>query len=193
MTLPQQQISEIKEVHSHPMALNQCLEFLSKYPHIRLVESDDTALSAKNIRDKNLENVAAIASETAASIYNLEILNRGIETSNVNYTRFFIIQDGIQLLPKGEFDKASIFMRVSHEKGSLLRALECIYNNEINLSKLQSFPVLGKVNEYYFHMDLEFNDFKKYQKMMKEIESATLMVEVLGVYKKAKVYDHHTV
>lgn len=193
MALPNQKIDEIKEVHSHPMALNQCLEFLSNYPHIRLVESDDTALSAKNIRDNGLENIAAIASETAANIYNLEMLNKGIETSNVNYTRFFIIQDAIELLQEGDFNKASIYMRVAHEKGSLMRALACLYNNEINLTKLQSFPVLGKINEYYFHIDLEFDDFKKYQKMMKEIETETLMVEVLGVYKKANVYDHQTI
>lgn len=193
MALPNQNISEIKEVHSHPMALNQCLEFLSNHPHIRLVESDDTALSAKNIRDNNLQNIAAIASETAANIYDLEILNRGIETSNVNYTRFFMAQDATQILPEGDFDKASIYMRVAHEKGSLMRALECLYNNDINLTKLQSFPVLGSINEYYFHIDLEFDDFEKYQKMMKEIEAATLMVEVIGVYKKANVYDHQAV
>lgn len=193
MALTGQQLSDIKEVHSHPMALNQCLEFLSKYPDIRLVESDDTALSAKNIRDNKLENIAAIASETAAKIYDLDILGKGIETSNVNYTRFFLVQDGIQVLPEGDFNKASIYMRVSHEKGSLMRALECLYNNDINLTKLQSFPVLGKINEYYFHIDLEFDDFKKYQKMIQEMQAATMMVEVLGVYKKANVYDHQTI
>ncbi len=193
MALPNQKIADIQEVHSHPMALNQCLEFLSKHPHIRLVESEDTALSAKNIREHQLQNIAAIASETAANIYDLEILNKGIETSNVNYTRFFMVQDGTQILPEGNFDKASIYMRVAHEKGSLMRALECLYNNEINLTKLQSFPVLGRINEYYFHIDLEFDDFRKYQKMMKEIEVATLMVEVLGVYKKANIYDHQAI
>jgi len=104
-----------------------------------------------------------------------------------------MVQDGTQILPEGSFNKASIYMRVSHEKGSLMRALECLYTNDINLSKLQSFPVLGRINEYYFHIDLEFDDFKKYQKMMKQLESATMMVEVLGVYKKANVYDHQTI
>ncbi len=193
MALPNQRIEDINEVHSHPMALNQCLEFLAKYPHIRLVESDDTALSAKNIRENKLNNIAAIASETAARIYDLEILNHGIETSNVNYTRFFIVQDATQILPEGAYDKASIYMRVSHEKGSLMRALACLYNNDINLTKLQSFPVLGSVNEYYFHIDVEFDDFKKYKKMMSEIDVATLMVDVLGVYKKANIYDHQTI
>lgn len=187
MVLPGQRIEDIKEVHSHPMALNQCLDFLRMYPHIRLVEKEDTALSAKNILDKNLLEVAAIASETAAEIYGLEILAPSIETSKINYTRFFIAQDSTQALSLSDFNKASIYLRVPHQKGSLVQVLQMVSDHNINLSKLQSYPVLGEVNTYYFHLDLEFDDIDDYENCIDELQEVTSMIEVIGLYKKDEI------
>lgn len=186
MALPGQSIDDIKEVHSHPMALNQCLDFLRRYPNIRLVEKDDTAQSAKNIKSNHLVGVAAIASETAANIYGLDILANGIETSKVNYTRFFIAQDSTQALALAAFDKASIYLRVPHQKGSLVKVLQIVSDHNINLSKLQSYPVLGEVNTYYFHLDLEFDDLDDYEDCIEELQEVTTMLEVIGLYKKDK-------
>ncbi len=187
MVIPGQKIEDIKEVHSHPMALNQCLTFLRKYPHIRLVEKEDTALSAKNILDNNLLGIAAIASETAASIYGLEILASSIETSKINFTRFFIAQDSTQALSLADFNKASIYLRVPHQKGSLVQVLQIISEHDINLSKLQSYPVLGEVNTYYFHLDLEFDDLDDYEDCIEELQEVTTMIEVIGLYEKDEI------
>ncbi len=184
MALPGQTLNEIKEVRSHPMALNQCLRFLHRHPHLALVETDDTARSAWEIKEKKLMGTAGIASEEAARKFGLQILEEGIETSPVNYTRFFIIQDDTKPIPSGIFDKASIYIRVYHEKGSLLKVLETIYKYGINLSKLQSYPVEGKVSEYFFHLDLEFEDMRSYESLIGELNHVTAALEILGVYKK---------
>jgi len=186
MALPNQSMEDIKEVHSHPMALNQCLDFLREYPHIRLVEKEDTAQSAHNIIVKKMQGVAAIASETAANIYDLNILAKGIETSKVNYTRFFIAQDSTQPLSLSDFDKATIYLRVPHQKGSLVKVLQIVSRHNINLSKLQSYPVLGEVNTYYFHLDLEFDDLDDYENCIDDLQEVTTMIEVIGLYKRDK-------
>lgn len=193
MCLPGQTIDDIVEVHSHPMALNQCLDFFKQYPHIRLVEAVDTALSAKNIVENNIENVAAIASTAAADIYNLQIIASGIESSSENYTRFFIVQDSTAAIRLGDFNKASIYLRLQNNRGSLMRALQCIYDHKINLSKIQSYPVLGEVNSYYFHLDIEFNDLDNYEDCIDQLVKLTSMLEIIGVYNKSDVYDHTTV
>lgn len=182
MALPGQSINDITEIHSHPMALNQCLDFLNDFPHLRLVEKEDTALSAKHIRDNHLTGVAAIASETAANMYNMEILASSIESSTINYTRFFIAQDNTQSLALAEFDKASIYLRVSHQKGSLMKVLQAVSDNNINLSKIQSYPVLGEVNAYYFHLDLEFDNMDDYEDCIEQLQDITDMLEIIGVY-----------
>ncbi len=182
MALAGQSIDDIYEVHSHPMALNQCLDFLRNYPQIRLVEKEDTALSAKVIRDENVKGVAAIASKTAAGIYDMNILAEGIETSKINYTRFFITQDSTQPLVLADFDKASIYLRVPHRKGSLVKVLQSISDHNINVSKLQSYPVLGEVNTYYFHLDLEFDDLDDYENCIDDLQEITDMIEIIGLY-----------
>lgn len=188
MVLPNQKMEEIKEIHSHPMALYQCTNFLKKYKHIRLVESEDTALSAKRIRDNKLQGVAAIASELAGDLYDLEIIHPNIENSKVNYTRFFILQKrNIPFTVKGFEDKATIYVVVSHEVGSLLKVLDLIAENDINLSQVQSYPVLGERNTYYFHMDLEFKEIEQYQKLFKELKLITKVLKELGVYKKSNI------
>lgn len=193
MALPGQNIDDIKEVSSHPMALNQCLDFLHKYPSMRLVESNDTALSAKIIRDELNQGHAAIGSAIAAEIYNLEILAAEIETSKVNYTRFFIIKNRSQNINIGDVDKASIYCLVDDTSGSLLKVMQIIANYGINISKLQSYPVLGKMNQYFFYIDLEIENHNQFKSLYEEIEKVTLQVEVLGLYQKASIYDHKTV
>jgi len=187
MALSGQSIDDIYEVHSHPMALYQCLDYLRNYPHIRLVEKEDTALSAKQISDNNLNGIAAIASSVAAELYDLEILAKGIETSKINYTRFFIVQDSTQPLVLSDFDKASVYLRVPHQKGSLVKVLQVISDRNINVSKLQSYPVLGEVNTYYFHLDLEFGDLDDYEDCIDDLQDVTSMIEVIGLYEKDEV------
>jgi len=188
MALPGQTIDDIQEVVSHPMALNQSMKFLKSLGNVRLIETEDTALSAKIIAEKERKNVAAVASVAAAKLYGLDILARGIETSDVNYTRFFIIKkNGIVPKIKGDENKASIYVRVKDEKGSLLNVLNMIAQHDINMSKLQSYPVLGSMKEYYFHIDLEFDDVVQYKKLINELKKYTLITEELGVYKKHKL------
>ncbi len=190
MALPGEKVTTLERVSSHPMAINQCLDYFKKYPSINLVESDDTALSAKLIREGATAAVGAIASSRAADLYDLEILQAGIETSKTNYTRFFIVQHPDQPLPDTAFNKASIYLRTAHQKGALLGVLEKIYAHNINLSKLQSFPILGEVNKYYFHLDLEFESMEDYEKAIHDLHEVTTLIEVLGVYTKAEVDDY---
>lgn len=185
MALPGQQLSEIKEVHSHPMALYQCLRFLNAHLKVPLVESEDTALSAKKIREQDWRGVAAIANDRAAQLYGLEILAEGIEDNTANYTRFFIISRTKNTSGKG--DKASIWCRLKHEKGSLLELLTKVKDYDINLSKLQSFPVLGELTEYFFHLDLEFDDLAKYKRLCQELKEENIEFKELGVYKRADI------
>jgi prephenate dehydratase len=190
MALPGQSLVDITEVHSHPMALNQCIEYLQKHPQLKLVEASDTALCAKQIRESTSTNIAAIASKRAAELYGLEVLAAGIETSQVNYTRFFIIQGHDQPIPKGDFDKASIYFIVNHAKGSLLKVIEQVYKEDINISKLQSYPVLGSLNTYYFHLDLEFDSVDRFYALQESLKSCTVINEVLGLYKRDIAYDN---
>jgi len=186
MALPGQKIEDIKTVISHPMALNQCLDFLNQYPTIERKEFSDTALAAKVIADNKSQAKAAIASKLAAEIYGLEILSSNIETVDSNYTRFFVVQKR-----KGNLNlninKASIYIMVQHERGSLLRVLSIINDRGINLSKLQSFPVLGALHKYYFYLDLEFTDLTQYNKCIQLLKEECISCEILGEYTNAKV------
>ncbi len=193
MALPGQKIEDIKEAHSHPMAIYQCLDYFKSYPDISLVESEDTALSAAKIAEGNIKNRAAIASRLAAQEYGLEILAEEIESSKVNYTRFVIVSREGEYSSMGNANKASIYLRVSHNKGSLLKVLQKIADHNINISKLQSFPVLGKMTEYYFHLDLEFDHITQYEDCIEEVKRVSFGLDELGIYTKASVHDHQPV
>jgi len=194
MAIAGQSIADIREVSSHPMAINQCLEYFVQYPEIKLVKSEDTALAARQISEKAALGIGAIASESAAQIYGLDILGKGIETSKENYTRFFIIQGKNQ---KCEFDplynKASIYIRVQDRPGCLLKAMDIIAEHHINISKLQSYPVLGVLNEYYFYLDLEFAEAGQYEAVMELLPAVTSQLRELGTYQKASIYDHQAI
>ena len=193
MALPGQTIQDLHTVESHPMAIYQCTEFFKKYRHISLKESPDTALSAKLVSDEKLKGVGAIASKLAAEIYGLEILGSDIETSKINYTRFIIISRQAEYTSLGNANKASIYLRVPHSHGSLLKVIQCIADHKINISKLQSFPVMGEMNTYYFHLDLEFDKIDQYENCIEEVRGVSIGLEELGVYSKAIIHDHQAV
>ena len=185
MAAKDMELSEIKEVHSHPMALYQCTQFLKMFPHIKLVESEDTALSAKFIADFQTEGIAAIASKRASKLYSLPIIAEGIEDNKANYTRFFVLSKFPQEVESA--DKASVWIRIGHETGSLLQVLSIIANQGVNLSKLQSYPVLGRFSEYAFHMDLEFENVDTYYKLKEMLQNETKAFQELGIYKRADI------
>jgi len=185
MALPGQCISEIQEVHSHPMALRQSRPFLNKHSHLKVVESIDTALSARKIAQNNLKGIAAIASRRAAEIYKLNIIADSIETHKSNYTRFFILsRDNVAV---ENYDKASLWMVAPLLQGSLASALNVIQAHDINLSKLQSFPIMGRYKQYYFHLDLEFDQVEKYKACLTELKKTVDEIKVLGEYNKHKL------
>lgn len=193
LALPGQSIQDIHTVESHPMAIYQCAEYFKQERQISLIESADTALSAKKISEQQLNGVAAIGSRHAAEIYGLNIIAEDIETSKVNYTRFVVVSREAEYSSLGNANKASIYLRVPHSHGSLLKVLQYIADYKINISKLQSFPVLGKMNTYYFHLDLEFDDIAQYEDCIDEVRKVSSGLEELGVYKKAIIHDHQTV
>ena len=160
VAMPGQKIEDIKEVYSHPIAILQCEEFFRKYPHIKLIESDDTADSAKNIAAEKALDKAAICSDRAAEIYGMEILARGIETNKHNFTRFLLLADpwntDADRCLKENCNKASIVFALPHETGSLSKILTILSFYDMNLTKLQSFPVIGQEWNYRFFVDLTF-------------------------------------
>ncbi|MBK9734865.1 MAG: chorismate mutase [Saprospiraceae bacterium] len=177
-------LDDIKEVSSHPMAINQCRHFLSRFPQWKLVESDDTALSAQYVAEKRKKSKACIASSRAADIYGLSILNAAIETNKTNYTRFFIVNK-VKTEAPALADKASIYIRIPDKKGQLLKVLEVIQYHDLNMSKLQSFPVVGSFREYFFHLDIEFEHIDQYLGLKEDLMNLTFDYAEIGIYKSA--------
>jgi len=188
MALPKQKITDIKEIRTHPIAIAQCMTFLNQYPHITLIESDDTAGSAKQIGESKTMGVAAIASSHAAEIYGLEILAPGIETYKQNYTRFLVIGEEYKGNTRG--NKVSICFSTGHKPGSLAKVLVKLAELDINLSKIQSVPRLNGEWEYVFYLDLEVNKNTKSDIIQRVLEHYTSNLEILGVYYKGDMlYD----
>lgn len=175
---------EIREVHSHPMALLQCMDYLEKHPSWKLVETEDTALSAKHIHQHRSKHVAVIASKLAAELFKLKIIAPKIQSNKNNYTRFLFVQP-INVKDQ-EANKASINFHTDHSRGSLARVLTKIAEGDINLSKLQSVPIPEQEWKYSFHADMEFDTMDQYEKVMEQIKPITESLTVLGVYKKGK-------
>ncbi len=179
-------LEDIHEVHSHPMALLQCMEFLEKY-NWKLIETEDTALSAKNLHQHRSRHIAAVASKLAADLFGLENLAPNIHTLKNNYTRFLILKvpeaaDGI-----ANADKASIIFHTDHSKGSLAKVLTKIADGGINLSKLQSMPIPGSDWKYSFHADMEFETLEQFDTVIKNITPLTIDMRVYGVYKNGRL------
>lgn len=185
MVNPGVQLADIREVHSHPMAIQQCFGFLDKY-NWKLVEKEDTALSAKHVHQHHSKHVAAIASKLAAEIYDLDIIAPNIHTLKNNYTRFLILQRAADFKEIIDADKASINFHTDHSKGSLAKVLTKIADAGINLSKLQSFPIPGSDFKYSFHADVEFNRVEQFYKVIKKIKPITQEIKIYGVYKNGR-------
>ena len=181
---PGVELQDIKEVHSHSMAIQQCFGFLDKY-NWKLVETEDTALSAKFIHQRKSKHIAAIASRLAAELFELDIIAPNIHTMKSNYTRFLIIQQQPATQPE-QADKASLNFSTDHSRGSLARVLTCIAEGGINLSELQSFPIPGSDWKYSFHADMEFDTIEQFHQVIEKIKPVTADLKVYGVYKKGK-------
>jgi prephenate dehydratase len=179
---PGVQLADIKEVHSHPMALLQCIDYL-EINKWKLVETDDTALSAKHIHQHKSKHIAAIASTLAAKLYNLKILAPAIQTNKKNYTRFLILQRANSFEPIIDANKASINFTTNHSKGELAKVLMVIAEADLNLSKLQSFPIPGSNFNYSFHADVEFEDVQKFNQTIEKLKVITEDLKIYGVYK----------
>ena len=187
VALPGQTINDIKEVYSHPMAILQCQDFFEQYPNIRAIDSADTALSAKDIRENHLMGIAAISSEQAAKMYGLEILMESVESNKMNYTRFLILKDKDgQGATDPAANKASLSFALAHKIGSLSKVLSIFSFFNINLSKIQSFPIIGKEWQYLFYADLEIDDYQTYIQALESAKPFLSELTILGEYKKGE-------
>ena len=186
MALPGQTIKSIKEVWSHPMALLQCKEFFKKYPHIKLVEDVDTAEVAKRIAKKNIKGIAAIAPKIAAEIFGLQVLEDDIQTIKDNSTRFVIVQTQLPTHSIEGINKASLKFELSHKRGSLAAVLNVLSDCKMNLTKIQSLPVIETPWKYSFFVDVTFDDYTEYQKLVKIIDIMAEDFKILGTYKNGR-------
>jgi prephenate dehydratase len=173
-------LGDIREVHSHPMAIQQCMDFLLQY-HWKLVETEDTALSARRISESGARDTAAIAGKLAADLFSLDIGAENIHTEKHNYTRFLVLSTQPESIAGA--DKASVIFKTDHSKGSLARVLNRIAEAGINLSKLQSFPIPGSNWKYNFLADMEFDAREQFDEVLKNLEPVTDRIRVYGVYK----------
>ena len=186
MVLKGQKIEDIKEVHSHPIALLQCAVFFHQYSHIKLVESGDTAETARRIQENKLTRIGAVAAPIAARLYDLDILAAGIHTIQSNKTRFVIVKTLNKELPKEEIDKASIKFELDDTAGSLATVLNVMNNCKLNLTKIQSMPIIETPFQYSFFVDVVFEKYKHFEKAKKILQLMTTHFKVLGEYKKGK-------
>ena len=185
LALENQSIDDIKEVHSHPMALLQCRDFFKKYPKIKLVEGTDTALSAKEIYINNVKGRAAIASTLASDLYSLDILAKNIQTIKNNETRFVILERS-SVNSKSKFNKASIKFELDHKRGSLATILNVMSDCKMNLTKIQSIPKIETPWRYSFFVDITFESVDDYFKVKSIIEIMAKDFKVLGEYNNSK-------
>ena len=186
MALPNQTINSINEVWSHPMVLLQCKEFFKKYPHIKLVEDVDTAEVAKRIANENLKGIAAIAPKIAAEIFGLQVLEDDIQTMKDNATRFVIVQTEKPKLIPSQINKASLKFQLNHKRGSLAAVLNVLSDCKMNLTKIQSLPVIETPWKYSFFVDVTFEKYSDYQKLVKIIKIMAEEFKILGTYKNGR-------
>ena len=186
MALPNQTINSINEVWSHPMALLQCKEFFKKHLHIKLVEDVDTAEVAKRIANENLKGIAAIAPKIAAEIFGLQVLEDDIQTMKDNATRFVIVQTEKPKLVPSQINKASLKFQLNHKRGSLAAVLNVLSDCKMNLTKIQSLPVIETPWKYSFFVDVTFEKYSDYQKLVKIIKIMAEEFKILGTYKNGR-------
>ncbi|HPR32352.1 MAG TPA: prephenate dehydratase [Prolixibacteraceae bacterium] len=190
LVLPGVKKNEITEIHSHPIALKQCAEYIdAEFGEITLDDSFDTAGAARNVARNNLRNVAAVGNARSANIYGLEILDKGIETNKRNYTRFLILSKHNQV--NEDANKASICFEVGHFYGALAKVLNIFAESKINLTKIQSVPIIGKPDEYSFHVDIEWEKPENYEHAIHKVLKNCTSLTILGEYIRGerKIYD----
>jgi len=183
MALPGVKFEDVKYVTSHPIAIRQCVDFFDEYPHLNIVESNDTAACAKRIRDEQLTDTVAIANTLAARLYGLDVLERRIESNKKNFTRFLILTQHDNVVKK-QPNKASLCFQVSNTVGALAKVLNIFAEENVNMSKIQSMPVLGKRNEYNFYVDVEWEEAKQYDSAIRRILKYTQNFNILGEYQR---------
>ena len=184
MTLPGQKIEDLHEVRSHYMAINQTRKFFDDYPDIRLVEYGDTAKSAADVVRDGVKGVGAIASDLAAEIYGLEIIAEGIETHKQNFTRFLILDDSLQVDPS-KINKASMCFTLPHKPGSLTHVLTILSFYDMNLTRIQSLPIPGQEWQYFFYVDIKFEDYERYIQALSAVKPLMTDLNILGEYQSA--------
>ncbi len=182
LALPGVKFEDIKYVTSHPIAIRQCSDFLDDFPQLQVIESSDTAACAKKIREEKLMDTVAIANNLAAELYGLEVMERRIESNKKNYTRFLILTDKTQ--ENAAYNKASLSFQVGNSVGSLAQVLNILSEHNINLSKIQSMPVLGKRNEYNFYVDIEWKSQPDYDAAIRKVLKHTVNFTIMGEYIK---------
>ena len=187
MVLKGQTITDIEEVRSHPMALLQCKDFFKKFPNIKMVEDVDTAETAKQIQEKQIQNMAAIAPEVAAQLYGLNIVAKDIQTIKNNATRFIIVKTKNKELPKEEINKASVRFVTDHKRGSLAAMLNVMSDCNLNLTKIQSLPVIQSPWKYAFFVDVTFDGYSNFEKAKALLNIMSEDFKVLGEYKKGRL------
>ena len=189
--LPEEDWDDITEVNSHPIALMQCREFLAQHPKMKVVEGEDTALSAETIKRENLKGHAAICSKAAAERYGMKVLQEGVETNKHNFTRFLVVADPWQVdeirrHPHPETNKASMVFTLPHTEGSLSQVLSILSFYSINLTKIQSLPIIGREWEYQFYVDVVFDNVLRYKPSIAAITPLTKELKILGEYADGK-------
>jgi prephenate dehydratase len=184
MALPGQSIEDIKEVRTHYMAINQTREFFKDYPWIRLVESEDTAKSAADVALGGLKGVGAVASTLAAELYGLDILAESIETYKQNFTRFLILDDALAV-DKTKVNKSSMCFTLPHAPGSLAHVLTILSFYGMNLTRIQSLPIPGQEWQYFFYVDIKFDDYVRYEQALAAVRPLMEDLNILGEYVSA--------
>ena len=185
MCLPDEDWDDLTEVNSHPVALAQCREFLQHHPGLKVVETEDTAGSAKNISRNQLKGHAAICSKYAAELYGMKILQEGIETNKHNFTRFLVVCDpwmADELKDRSRINKVNLVFSLPHSEGSLSQVLSIFSFYKINLTKIQSLPIIGREWEYLFYVDIMFNDYLRYKQAIDAVTPLTKALKILGEY-----------
>lgn len=190
MVLPNTTIADLKEVHSHPIALAQCRKFFQNHPHIKLVSKVDTALSAKELRDNQTPHIGAVASTLAANMYELDILAESIETNKMNYTRFLVLERKIDAEIGEKINKISLHFTVKHEPGSLHKILAVLSAYNVNLTKIQSAPIVGKQWEYRFFVDFMVENRRFAEQAINAIRPLTPELKIMGMYQQGAHFEY---
>ncbi len=185
MCLPEDDWDTLTEVNSHPVALQQCRDFLMRHPHLKVVETSDTAESAEAIRRNNLRGHAAICHKDVAQMHDMKILEEGIETNKHNFTRFLVVADpwkADELKNRSKVNKSNIVFSLPHSEGSLSQVLSIFSFYRINLTKIQSLPIIGREWEYMFYVDVMFDDYLRYKQSIDAVIPLTKELKILGEY-----------